>query len=156
MANLDAKGLGGVLTELALAVFRANGALIARGDVLVEGFGLTSARWQVLGALALTGGTLTVPEIARSMGLTRQGIQKQVNLLIGDGLVATRANPAHERSQFVVLTVAGRAAYSRAEQRWAVEAARLSKGRLLGSLKCAVRELDELSERLRAAALGDE
>jgi DNA-binding MarR family transcriptional regulator len=124
MTNGDANRLPQALTQLALAVFRANGALLARGDVLVEGAGLTSARWQVLGALALAGRKLTVPEIARSMGLTRQGIQKQVNLLIGDGLVSTRANPTHQRSQLVGLTVAGRAAYSRAEQRWAIEAAR--------------------------------
>jgi DNA-binding MarR family transcriptional regulator len=152
MSKLDGRRLGEALTELALAVFRANGALIARGDVLVEAVGLTSARWQVLGALALAGGTLTVPEIARSMGLTRQGIQKQVNLLIDDGLVSTRSNPAHERSQLVELTVAGRAAYSRADRRWTVEAARLSNGRSLGALKGAVRELDALTARLRAAA----
>jgi len=154
MASLDTNRLHQALTELALAIFRANGALIARGDVLVEGVGLTSARWQVLGALALAGRKLTVPEIARSMGLTRQGIQKQVNLLIGDGLVSTRDNPTHERSPLVELTVAGRAAYSRAEQRWAIEAACLAKGRSLGALKSAVRELDELTERLRATAEG--
>jgi DNA-binding MarR family transcriptional regulator len=154
--DLKTKKSTEALTDLALAVFRANGALIARGDVLVASVGLTSARWQVLGALALASGTLTVPEIARSMGLTRQGIQKQVNLLIEDGLVSTRANPAHERSHFVELTAAGRAAYSRAEQRWTVEAARLSKGRSLSGLKGAVRELDELVERLRAAAEQEE
>jgi DNA-binding MarR family transcriptional regulator len=113
MTNGDANRLPQALTQLALAVFRANGALLARGDVLVERAGLTSARWQVLGALALAGRKLTVPEIARSMGLTRQGIQKRVNLLIGDGPVSTRANPTHQRSQLVELTVAGRAAYAR-------------------------------------------
>ena len=42
------------LTDLVLDVFRLNGALLASGDTLVKDLGLTSARWQVLGAIALS------------------------------------------------------------------------------------------------------
>ena len=43
---------GEALTDLVLAVFRLNGRLLAAGDHLVSDLGLTSARWQVLGAIA--------------------------------------------------------------------------------------------------------
>jgi hypothetical protein len=38
-------------TELVLEIFRLNGELIAMGDALVGDIGLTSARWQVMGAI---------------------------------------------------------------------------------------------------------
>ena len=67
------------VTALVLATFRANGALIAAGDMLTAPFGLSSARWQVLGAVALAGQALTVPQVARNMGLTRQSVQRLVD-----------------------------------------------------------------------------
>ena len=44
-----------VFTEIMLAVFRVNGRLLEKGDQLVLPLSLTSARWQVLGAVALAG-----------------------------------------------------------------------------------------------------
>jgi DNA-binding MarR family transcriptional regulator len=139
------------LSELALAVFRAHGALIARGDALVGPVQLTSARWQVLGAVALAGGALTVPGIAHTMGLTRQAIQKQVDVLKREGLVSTRSNPAHKRSVLVELTAPGRVAYARADRRWSLEAARLSEGLSASSLKSASNLLERLTARLSRA-----
>ena len=40
----------GAGTELVLDVFRLNGLLLAAGDHLTAGEGLTAARWQVLGS----------------------------------------------------------------------------------------------------------
>ena len=42
---------GAAFTALVLEVFRFNGRLLAAGDRLGEPLGLTSARWQVLGAV---------------------------------------------------------------------------------------------------------
>ncbi|MEM9575345.1 MAG: MarR family transcriptional regulator, partial [Pseudomonadota bacterium] len=42
---------GAVMTDLVLETFRLNGRLLASGDKLVEPLGLSSARWQVLGAI---------------------------------------------------------------------------------------------------------
>ncbi|MDH3233798.1 MAG: MarR family transcriptional regulator, partial [Alphaproteobacteria bacterium] len=39
------------VTALILETFRLNGRLLAAGDRLVGDLGLTSARWQVLGAI---------------------------------------------------------------------------------------------------------
>ena len=51
--------------QLVEAVFQANGKLLAIGDQLSAEFGLTGARWQVLGALQLENRPLTVAQIAR-------------------------------------------------------------------------------------------
>ena len=66
-------------TDLILETFRLNGSLLAAGDAMVADLGLTSARWQVLGAIALSPVPLPVAHIARNMGLTRQAVQRLIN-----------------------------------------------------------------------------
>ncbi len=77
-------GEADALTSLILEVFRLNGCLISAGDDLVSDLGLTSARWQVLGAMALAPAAETVARLARSMGLRRQGVQRIVNELAAE------------------------------------------------------------------------
>ncbi len=98
---------GEALTELILEVFRLNGRLLAAGDRMAQPFGQTSARWQVLGAL--DGAPQTVSGIARSMGQTRQSVQRIADILADAGLVEFRENPAHRRAKLVQLTPRGRA-----------------------------------------------
>lgn len=117
-----------LLTDVVLAVFRLNGSLLDSGDRLVAPLGLTSARWQVLGAIALSGGPLTAPQIGAAMGITRQGVQKQLNSLLKEGLVGKRRNPVHERSVLYALTKDGDRAYSEAGRLQAGWAADLAKG----------------------------
>ena len=100
-------------TALVLDVFRLNGLLLTTGDRLAAAEGLTSARWQVLGALALTGEPLSVPRIARRMGLTRQSVQASVNRLVDDGMLVAVPNADHARSPLFDLTDRGAAAYGR-------------------------------------------
>ncbi|MBU2805784.1 MarR family transcriptional regulator [Acidithiobacillus ferridurans] len=61
------------MTEIMLAVFRLQGRLLKKGDELVKPLNLTSAKWQVVGAVALAGKPLSAPQIAEAMGITRQG-----------------------------------------------------------------------------------
>ena len=56
------------LTDIILAVFRVNGRLLAKGDELVGPLNLTSARWQVLGAVALAVRPTSAPQIAEPWG----------------------------------------------------------------------------------------
>ncbi len=110
------------LTELILDVFRLNGALLASGDALVGDLGLTSARWQVLGAIALSPVPLPVAHLARNMGLTRQAVQRSVDEMRNDGLVRLDPNPHHRRAMLVTMTERGQSAYraaSKRQQRWA-------------------------------------
>jgi DNA-binding MarR family transcriptional regulator len=136
------------LTRLVLAIFRANGRLLAAGDELVAPIGLSSARYQVLGAIALAGAPLTVPNIARSMGLTRQGVQKQVDLLAAEGLLSLSPNPGHRRSPLVGLTAAGRRSYARADTRWRKLARRLTASLPHSALAHAGDLIERLSDSL--------
>ena len=111
-----------VVGDLILAVFRLNGNLIEAGNRLVMDVGLTSAWWQVLGALELSPMPLPVAHIARNMGLARQSVQRIVDLLADKGLVRFEANPHHQRAKLVVLTDEGHAAAHAAgakQQPWA-------------------------------------
>ena len=114
------------ITDMVLEVFRLNGALLAAGDALVGDLGLTSARWQVLGAIALSPVPLPVAHIARNMGLARQSVQRLASEMEKDGLVRIAPNPHHRRAGLVVMTGAGEAAYREAmarQERWAEDLA---------------------------------
>lgn len=114
------------VTDLILEVFRLNGRLLAAGDRLVGDLGLSSARWQVLGAINV--GPLTVAQIGRAMGLTRQAVQRVVNELEADGIVELVDNPEHRRARLVRLTPEGRNRLDEATRRQAGWVNRLSRG----------------------------
>lgn len=140
-------------TEVILSVFRANGLLLAAGDLLAAGHGLTSARWQVLGAIAMAQRPLTVPQIARRMGLTRQSVHTTVNRLVADGMVELTANADHRRSQLARLTELGRAKHQAISLRQAAWVSQLAAGLTSAELEGAERVLGELCARLEAARI---
>lgn len=110
--------------DLVLSVFRLNGLLIAEGDDMTEALGLTSARWKVIGVIALSNAGLTVPGIARVLGQSRQAVQRITDVMVTDGLLSYQPNPKHKRSVLVVLTEEGRAAYKDlrdVQDPWAIE-----------------------------------
>lgn len=146
-----------VLAEIMLRVFRLNGRLLEQGDRLVAGLNLTSARWQVLGALALANHPLTAPQIADAMGITRQGAQKQLNRLLCEGLLERSRNPSHERSSLYVLTAAGAHAFAEADRRcdlWTADVAATIPEDRLHAVRAALDEiLIRLDRPLPSAAL---
>lgn len=127
-----------LFTALVVEAFRFHGVLLALGNRLCAGTGLTSARWQVLGAIALAG-PLTVAQIARTMGLTRQSVQRLVDDLEAAGIVQRTAHPESRRARLVALTQAGAAVYAQVEKRerpWANRAAaRVPKAELVTTLR---------------------
>lgn len=139
---------GQALTELVLAVFRLNGRLLSAGDRLVSELGLTSARWQVLGAIALTPNPQPVAWLARSMGLNRQGVQRIVNEIAEDGLVELRPNPNHRRAHLVALTRRGQDAFETASALQVPWANALARGIGPEQLAAASHIAKLLSERL--------
>ncbi len=136
------------ISELILEVFRLNGRLLDAGDDLVEDIGLTSARWQVMGAVALSPVPLPVAHIARNMGLSRQSVQRLANEMEKDGLVVFAPNPHHERAKLVLLTSRGAEAYREAMARQAPWAANLGSGIDAKDLEAARSLLHELRMRL--------
>jgi len=139
---------GEALTDLVLAVFRLNGRLLAAGDRLVSDLRLTSARWQVLGAIALAPNLQPVAWLARSMGLNRQGVQRLVNEMRQDGLVELRPNPHHRRAHLVALTKRGEDAFASASRLQAPWANALAHGIGAGEFAKTRRLLATLCERL--------
>jgi DNA-binding MarR family transcriptional regulator len=87
-------------------VIRLHGQLGAAGDGLARPAGQTSARWQVLAGAE--DGSRSVADVARTLGLARQSVQRVADLLEGDGLVAYAENPRHRRARLLLLTTAGR------------------------------------------------
>ncbi|MGO9356293.1 MAG: MarR family winged helix-turn-helix transcriptional regulator [Xanthobacteraceae bacterium] len=142
MTRLDA------ITELMLETFRFNGRLLAAGDALVADIGLTSARWQVLGAIALSAVPLPVAHLARNMGLTRQAVQRLANEMARDGLVRFAPNPHHQRAKLVLLMPRGQAAYDGAIRRHEPWASRLADGLSVKAITAATATLRELRQRL--------
>lgn len=105
---------GTALTDLILDLFRLNSRIVSAGDRLVAGLGLTSARWQVLGTIVAADRPQPVAWLARDMGANRQNVQRIVNDLETEGLVAFRPNPHHRRAQLVELTGKGRETFEAA------------------------------------------
>ena len=139
---------GEAVTELILSTFRANGLLLGAGDLLSADEGLTSARWQVLGAVALEERPLTVPQIARRMGLTRQSVHATVQRLVREGLLELAPNQDHRRSALVGLTRQGLARYQAIDARQVMWVNGLSRGIARSDIDTAMRVLEELSRRL--------
>ena len=106
-----------IVGDLVVAVFRLNGKLVETGNDLVLELGLTTAWWQVLGALSRSPAPIPVAHIARNMGLSRQSVQRSVDLLADKGMVRFAPNPHHQRAKLVVLTCEGVAAVSAADDR---------------------------------------
>jgi DNA-binding MarR family transcriptional regulator len=154
MARRTPTGLA--VTELVLEVFRLNGRLLVAGDRLVSRLGLTSARGQVLGAIALAERAEPVAWLARSMGLNRQGVQRIVNELVAEGYVALEPNPHHRRASLVVLTAKGRTAFAAADRLQTPWVNALAKGISADDIVAAKRTVAALRERLEEAARGSD
>jgi len=105
---------GDALTGVMLDFFRLNSLVQTSGDRLVARLGLTSARWQILGAIVGAERPQPVAWLARDLGANRQNVQRIINDLHSEGLVAFETNPHHRRSQLVVLTDKGRRAFDEA------------------------------------------
>jgi DNA-binding MarR family transcriptional regulator len=138
-------------TEIVLEIFRLNGRLIAAGDALVGPIGLTSARWQVLGAIVLLGGPAPVVRIADAMGLSRQAVQRVVDDMVQGGALAFEDNPHHKRAKLVALTTEGRSLYGAATRLQRTWAAALVSGLDAATLQSTAKALAQLRARLETS-----
>jgi DNA-binding MarR family transcriptional regulator len=111
---------GDALTALIMQVVRLLRLFTANGEALARPAGQTLARWLVLEAVQ--DGPATVAQIARSLALTRQSVQRVADLLARDGLAVYEENPGHRRAKFLQLTPQGRQVLEiiqLAQQAWA-------------------------------------
>jgi DNA-binding MarR family transcriptional regulator len=96
---------GALLTDVVLATFELYGRVLDAAQELASAGELTAAWWQVLGGVLDE--PRTVAEVARRMGMTRQGVQRVADLLVDRGLAEYRTNPAHRRAKLLACTEAG-------------------------------------------------
>ena len=108
---------GRQFTDIVLEVFKLSGLLILEGDKLTKELGLSSARWKVMGAIVNSKNPLTVPQISRSMGQTRQAVQRLANEMKDDGLLSFQTNPHHKRAKLLTLTKKGKKTYEKIKKK---------------------------------------
>ena len=148
MGQTERTPAGTALTDLILDLFSLNNRMIAAGDRLVAGLGLTSARWQVLGTVVAADRPQPVAWLARDMGGNRQNVQRIVNDLEKEGLVAFRPNPHHRRAQLVVVTDKGRQTFDAAMRLQAPWVNGLSDGLSVEDMQAVHRVMTALRQKL--------
>lgn len=148
MSRTERTPAGDALTSLMLDLFRLDSLLSTAGDRLVAGLGLTSARWQILGAIVSAERPEPVAWLARDLGANRQNVQRIVNDLHREGLVAFSANPRHRRAQLVVLTDKGRRIFDAAMRLQAPWINSLSDGLSVAEIETVRRVVTALRKRL--------
>jgi len=103
-----------LVTDLIRSALRLASKSNKHGNELVKHLGLTSARWQTLGELLFAVSPLTVSQLARQMGISRQAVQRLVNDMAKDHLVGFKENRSDLRADFVVISKIGRSTYLKA------------------------------------------
>jgi DNA-binding MarR family transcriptional regulator len=144
---------GDAFAALAICVLQLAGHLTTAGDALAKPAGQTSARWQVLAAASHA--TMSVAQIARALGLARQGVQRLADLLEADGLARYDDNPAHLRAKLLILTPKGRKVLDAIKARQAVWANALGAEIGESGLREAHEVLARVLAALKARAPGD-
>jgi len=147
---------GRALTDVVLELFRLNNRMLNAGDRLVSDLGLTSARWQVLGTIVAAERPQPVAWLARDMGGNRQNVQRIVNDLAADGLVAFQPNPHHRRAQLVVLTDKGKEAFGAAMNVQTPWINRLADGLRVADIETTREVISTLRQRLEANGESDD
>jgi DNA-binding MarR family transcriptional regulator len=139
---------GDAVTDLVLDLFRLNNLLLTAGDRLVSELGLTSARWEILGAIVAAERPQPVAWLARDLGASRQNVQRIINDLQKAALVAFEPNPHHRRAQLVVLTDKGKQTFDAALRLQAPWVNRLSEGLPVKDVETTHRVMLALRQRL--------
>jgi DNA-binding MarR family transcriptional regulator len=139
---------GEAMTDVMLDLFRLNSLLLTAGDRLVARLALTSARWQILGAITYAERPQPVAWLARDLGANRQNVQRIVNDLHKEGLVAFAVNPHHRRAQLVMLTDKGRRTFEAAMELQAPWVNDLSDGLSVKEIEAVHRVVTALRKKL--------
>jgi DNA-binding MarR family transcriptional regulator len=130
---------GEALTDLILTTFRLNARLMEAAQGLAAHGGLTAAWWQVLGGVLDEPRSLS--QIARMMGVSRQGVRRVAELLVDQGFAEYRSSPDHARAKLLACTERGY---------WAIRQIALVAGpwadRIAGEL-----DADDLATTLKTA-----
>lgn len=138
-----------LFSGIAKTVFRLNGQALAIAEDLAGPVGLTAAWWQVLATVLRD--PLSVADISRLVGTSRQSVQRVADRLVDQGLAEYQPNPAHRRAKLLTPTDEGRSAvraiapaHADLAHQLAVEFGEENLSRLLDSLQELSTVLDKL------------
>lgn len=97
-----------LMSGIAKTIYRLNGHILSIAEDLAGPVGLTGAWWQVLASVLRE--PMSVADIARFIGNSRQAVQRIADRLVAEGLVEFHDNPAHARAKLLTPTESGRSA----------------------------------------------
>ena len=97
-----------LMSGIAKTIYRLNGHVLSIAEDLAGPVGLTGAWWQVLASVLRE--PMTVADIARFIGNSRQAVQRIADRLAEENLVEFHDNPAHARAKLLSPTEKGRSA----------------------------------------------
>ena len=141
---------GQLFTKIVLEIFKLGGLLVSEGDQMGAEYGVTSARWKILGALSMKDEPQTVSQIARSMGLTRQAVQRLADAMHEDDLLSFHENPAHKRAKLISISELGKEIYTKLyikQSNWAIERSTgITKAELDTTLSVLKRVYDSIDD----------
>lgn len=140
----EAKKLNAVIRDVRLCF----NLLRTRADEMHKDLGVNASMRSVMESLA-GGNERTVPNIARSRGVSRQHIQVIVNALTKANLVAVRDNPEDRRTFLVFLSDQGREVFGEIQKREAVELQHLSMTFTSDELRVTLKTLGKLSDIIK-------
>ena len=87
-------------------IIRINGAFLEVAEKICSNDELiTVPIWRVIAVIRIN--PMTVPEVAKYLGIKRQSVQSTVNQMKKRGLINLRKNPNHKTSPLVILTKKG-------------------------------------------------
>ena len=139
---------GELFNELMTETSRLNGLLVAGEHQLAKDLRLSNAHWQVLTTIDET--PLSMAQIARRLGVTRQGVRRTADALGRRELIAFQDNPDHRRAKLVAMTDYGRSVLGRAKKRQMDWCDRIAKNFSSQEIVAATRMM-----RALCAGLGD-
>ncbi|MCW2621345.1 MAG: MarR family transcriptional regulator [Frankiales bacterium] len=139
------------LEQLVDEVLRTSGRLLAATASAATG-GLTGSQHVVLSAVVRAERPPTVPQIGRSLGHSRQAVQRLADVLVDRGLVCAVENPDHKRARCLVATTAGRELYAESDRRSRDWGARVTRDLTAAQIDATVQTLRTLRHNLEADA----
>lgn len=139
---------GQLYSDIIVEIFKLNGLLVNVGDQLTKPFGLSSARWKILGALENTAQPMTVSEIAHRMGQTRQSVQRISDLLVTEGILDYQNNPRHKTAKLLVLTAKGHTLYEKLDTHYSEWITKIAENASTDKLEATLNTLYSISSQL--------
>jgi DNA-binding MarR family transcriptional regulator len=139
---IDETGNSALLPLIVADVYELAGHFRSEGESIAATVGQTQARWQVMSAASAA--SMTVAQIGRRLGVTRQNVQRIADLLVNEGCATFEPNSDHRASPHLVLTKRGQTALvqlSRAAARGHTKLARRLTGTDVGAIHRGLRRM---------------